>query len=69
MTVTNSNKPDFRSNDEFLIWIIGLRIANGRNLDDKAWLNNSLWSGTLVGTDGYPKSYYGYLCIGGGKNG
>ena len=63
--MTNSDYPDYESNDDFLIRIGGMGIKNDRNKSDIAYLHSSSWSGMLVGTDGYPvKDEAGNYCIG-----
>ena len=55
MTVTNSDDPRFRSNDDCFIEIHGITIYNDRNDEDVDLLYSFTWSGILVGTYGYPK--------------
>ncbi len=46
----------------------GMAIRNDRNEKDYTYFYNSIWSGMLVGTDGYPSvSELGDYYIAGGK--
>ncbi len=68
MAVKNSDDSKFLSNDDFLIRIDGIGIINDRNKIDFAYLTSFVWSGLLVGTNGYHaidrQNYYCYIAGG-----